>query len=450
MKKKETRKFGLLMSIAMIIGIVIGSGIFFKADDILLQTDGNVAIGCIVLIIGAMGIIFGGITIAEWAKVTDDAGGLISYGEKAFGKEFAFIIGWFQTVVYFPALSAVVCWVAGNYTIMLFPDVLFLQDKVWWISVTYMILIYFINSFSTKIAGYFQTSAMFIKLIPLILIAVFGVLFGDSSAFSSMSVSGGALFASSGAIVAAAFSYDGWSIAPSICHEIKDSKRNLPLALLIAPVIIMIVYLLYFLGINFLIGPEKILELQDGAFNLAALQLFGPFGAKILLICVVISVLGTANGIILGGCRIPYSLAIRKEIPYSDKVSKLNEKYGISVYSNLISFMFTCLWLAIHFITMNVESVKVYQIDISGIPIVIMYIFYTILFVGVIQFAYRGNIKNKLFGYVFPVLAILGALVVIYGGLISSNAFVYVLVSILVILTGVIVYKYEAKRQCSK
>ena len=93
MKQEKTRKFGLLMSIAMIIGIVIGSGIFFKADDILMQTNGNVMMGCLVLLLGALGIIFGGITISEWAKLTDDAGGLISYAEKAFGRLFAFLFG---------------------------------------------------------------------------------------------------------------------------------------------------------------------------------------------------------------------------------------------------------------------------------------------------------------------------------------------------------------------
>lgn len=56
MKQEKTRKFGLLMSIAMIIGIVIGSGIFFKADDILMQTNGNVMMGCLVLLLGALGL----------------------------------------------------------------------------------------------------------------------------------------------------------------------------------------------------------------------------------------------------------------------------------------------------------------------------------------------------------------------------------------------------------
>ena len=170
--KEEQRKYGLTMAIAMVIGIVIGSGIFFKADDILVMTDGNVALGCFVLIVGAFGIIFGGITIAEWAKITDDAGGIISYGEKAFGKKFAFFIGWFQMVVYHPALSAIICFVAANYTLMLFSNVTFLQDKIWEVTIFYISIIYVINTFSAKLAGYLQTTAMAIKMIPLFLIGI--------------------------------------------------------------------------------------------------------------------------------------------------------------------------------------------------------------------------------------------------------------------------------------
>lgn len=445
MKQKENREFGLLMAIAMIVGIVIGSGIFFKADDILMQTNGDVVMGCIVLIIGAFGIIFGGLTIAVWAKLTDDAGGLISYGEKAFGPRFAFLVGWFQTTVYFPALIAVVCWVGGNYTIMLFPQVAFLQDKVWWLAIFYLCLIYGMNTFSIHLAGRFQMTSMFIKLLPLAIIAILGILFGEPANIIRTPITSTTLFASAGAIVSVAFSYDGWSIAPSICHEIKNAKRNLPLALTIAPILILIVYLLYFLGINFLIGPKQILALGDDAFLVAATKLFGDFGAKALLVCVVISILGTANGITLGSCRIPQALAMRKELPYSDKIAAIHPHYGISFASCFLSFIFTLCWLGIHYITMEIPFIADYGIDVSSIPIVLMYVFYSILYLGVIRYARQGNLKSKIFGYVFPIFALLGAGIVVYGGLQSSNALVYIGVSFLVLTTGWIAYSLVVK-----
>lgn len=447
MKEKEQKEFGLLMAIAMIVGIVIGSGIFFKADDILAQTNGNVLMGCIVLIIGAFGIIFGGLAIAEWAKITDDAGGLISYGEKAFGSRFAFLVGWFQTTVYFPALTAVVCWVGGLYTSMLFPQVPFLQGKVWIIAIFYLCLLYFMNVYSTRIAGYFQTSAMFIKLLPLAIIAIMGVFFGKPEEISFVPITATALFASSGAIVSVAFSYDGWAVAPSICHEIKNAKRNLPLALALAPILIMVVYVLYFLGINFLIGPSQILALGDDAFVVAATKLFGDFGAKVLLICVVISILGTANGITLGSCRIPQALAKRKELPFSEKIGYVHPIYKLSLTSCMISFILSLCWMLIHYITLEIPAIATFGIDISSIPIVLMYIFYTVLYIGVIRYAYKGHIKSKVSGYVFPSFAIIGAAIVIYGGLQSSNGLVYVAVSIAVLVSGWLVYSSVVNKQ---
>ncbi len=100
-------KFGLPTAVTMIVGIVIGSGIFFKADSLYVITNGNILLGCIYWLLGALGIIFGGLTIAEWAKRLDTVGGLISYSEMAFGKVFGFLAGWFQTIIYLPALCAI-------------------------------------------------------------------------------------------------------------------------------------------------------------------------------------------------------------------------------------------------------------------------------------------------------------------------------------------------------
>ncbi len=442
MGETQERRYGLLMAIAMIVGIVIGSGIFFKADDILVQTKGNVAVGCLVLVIGAFGIIFGGITISEWAKITDDAGGLISYAEKSFGHQFAFILGWFQAIAYYPALTAIVAFVGANYTLSLFPQLTFGTYGIWIISILYLVLLYGMNIFSARISGYFQTSSMFIKLIPLFLIAVLGIIFGKPSSSAGGGFGLPAVMASSGAIVSVAFSYDGWSIAPSICHEIKNAKRNLPLALIISPMIILVVYVSYFLGISYLIGPQKIMEMGDLAFSLAARSLFGSLGEKIMLLMVIISVLGTANGLALGGTRVPYALALRKDLPYSEKIAKLHPKYKVSVVSSLLSLVFSGFWLFVHFLSIYVPGMKDMGIDISSIPIVIMYIFYTILYIGIIVRTKRGLIKNKLTGILCPVLAILGAATILYGGLTASNSEIYLIVSFLIFVSGILFYRF--------
>lgn len=440
MKQEKTRRFGLLMSIAMIVGIVIGSGIFFKADDILIQTNGNVLMGCLVLLLGAIGIIFGGITISEWAKLTDDAGGLIVYAEKAFGRVFAFLLGWFQSTVYFPALVAIVAFVASNYTVALFPQLNFSGSGVWLVSLIYLLLIYIMNIMSSKLSEFFQTSSMFIKLIPLFLIAIFGLIFGDPSGLSSHAITLPVMMSSTGAIVAVAFSYDGWAIAPAIGHEIKNSKRNLPIALIISPLIILIVYVSYFVGISLLIGPKEIMQMGDLAFSAAAEKLFGPVGQKLMLITVIISVLGTLNGLVVANIRAPYFLALRKELPYSKKISHLHPRFNISLLSVMLSFAMVLVWLGIHFLSISLPSVRRFGIDISSIPIVIMYLFYGFLYIGIMIRAAKGLIKNKLVGFVCPLLALAGALLILYGGLTGSNGIIYLIVSMLILVSGLVLY----------
>lgn len=84
-KKMKTREYSLFTAIAMIVGTVIGSGIFFKSDNVLIYTDGDVLKGVLVFTLAALGIIFGSLTIAVLASKTKNPGGLIAYADEFSG-----------------------------------------------------------------------------------------------------------------------------------------------------------------------------------------------------------------------------------------------------------------------------------------------------------------------------------------------------------------------------
>ncbi|MGL5541196.1 MAG: APC family permease [Erysipelotrichaceae bacterium] len=435
--EQNQRKYGLATATAMIVGIVIGSGIFFKVDNILELSGGNVMVGALTFLIGAVGIIFGGLSLSVFARENDTAGGLITYMEDVFGKKLAFLIGWFQGICYFPALAAILAWVSANYTLMLFSQ---FNLNIWAVTLFYLVAIFAMNIFAPKVAGYFQTTTATVKLLPLLLLAFLGIVFGNVQLDFAQLTMTSALGATS-AIVAVAYAYDGWSIAPSISHEIKDSKRNLPLALTIAPLIIMVVYLTYYIGVVAIVGADKIIELGDSYIYTAFESIIGGNGAKFLLIFVVTSTLGTTNGLILGGSRIPYSLALRNEIPFSKKIGTIEDKHKMPVYSALTFAGFTLFWLFMHYLAMNVAAFS--TLDISELPIVVMYLFYTVLFVGLIVKFSRKQLTNKIHGIVYPTLAILGSLVVLYGGFTSASAGMYLIISILIILSGLVVIQLK-------
>lgn len=443
MKKNE---YGLFTAIAMIVGIVIGSGIFFKSDNILVATGGSVALGVLVFCIAAIAIIFGSLTISQLASRSSSEGGLISYAEEYYNKSISCAFGWFQIFLYFPTLIAVVSWVAGIYICILFGIEGKLETQML-IGLVIMIFIFILNTVSAKLGGIFQNVSTIIKIIPLVIIAVAGLIFGDTS---SISLSDITTMKSTGwiaAIAPIAFSFDGWVVSTSISHEIKDSKRNLPKALIIAPIFILIIYILYFVGISMYIGPENIMALGDSHVDIAANNLLGPWGAKIILIFVTISILGTVNGLTLGMIRLPHSLALRKMFPKSEVIDKVNDKLLMPVNSAIAAFVICLVWSIIHYITTKFNILP--NSDISEISITMSYLLYILLYVKVIQLGNKGIVTGVWNSKINPVLATIGSLMILFGSMSNKLFFVYAAFCLLVIISAVVFWKSKEKSMVS-
>lgn len=441
---KQKEKFGFTTTVAMIVGIVVGSGIFFKTPQILAKVNGNILMGVIVFLVAALGIVFGGLTVSLYAKNKSTVGGIVTYSEMAWGKSLGYLAGWFQMVFYFPAIIAIIAWVGANYTCALFnlPNLLVsktFSKEVWMITLLYLLGVYLLNCFYTLLAGKFQNFAMVIKLLALAILSIGGFMFGDSSlVIQSSQVYHTSSSGFLSALVIVVFAFDGWLVAPSIAHEIKNPKRLLPLALTIGPLIITSIYVAYFVGVSVLASPEKILQGVD-PLQLVALQLFGPNGMKIVLILVVISILGTLNGLVLGYIRLPYALALRKEIVRSDIFSKINKKYDIPIHSVGLTLGLVLIWTFLHFLSVdgvNYGFTLLKGLEVDNLPIVLTYIFNSLLYIAVI---FKGVEQQKLSvkeRFVYPTLALFGALMVIYGGIIQPQFNTYFFIGIIGILAG--------------
>ena len=436
----EKRRYGLFTAITMITGIVIGSGIFFKADNVLSYTNGNVMLGIVIFVVAAIAIVFGCLAISQLAVLTDKPGGLISYTEEFVGIGPSCAFGWFQTFLYLPTLAAIVAWVSGIYICQLF-GIEFSMEVTVLIGTGCLIVLFIMNALSAKLGGYFQNASMIIKMIPLVIIAVAGLIFGNPSEVTSDSIETFKTATTSFGWVAAfapiAFSFDGWIVSTSICHEIKNSKRNLPLALTISPLVILVLYLAYFVGISAYVGPETILSQGDESTFIAATNLFGDLGAKIILIFVIISVLGTVNGLVLGFIRMPYSMALRNMIPGSNWLKKEDESTQMPINSAIFAFILSILWMGIHYITQK-QSMRG---DVSEIAIGVSYLNYIVLYVTVMRLAKKGTIKGVWKGYVIPILAIVGSLVILSGSVTHPLFVYYFIICLAIILSGLLYYR---------
>ncbi|MCQ2461243.1 MAG: APC family permease [Clostridia bacterium] len=454
------RNYGLFTAITMITGIVIGSGIFFKADDVLAYANYNVLLGVLVFVIAAIAVVFGALTISQLAIRTDKPGGLVSYAEDFVGTGTATAFGWFESFLYLPTLGAVVAWASGIYVSNLlgFEDFSIWRNTV--IGLIALTFFYAVNILSAKLGGWFQNASMIIKLIPLIVLAVVGLAKGGTGAVVGAAATTFGMDAKSslawlGAFGPLAFSFDGWIVSTSICHEIKNSKKNLPLALSVAPIFVLVVYLAYFLGITSFLGVDTVREVGDNAVYLASSTLFGDTVSKLVLVAVVISILGTVNGVSLGLIRLPYSLALRNMMPASKVFKKENKKLGgMPVNSGLLVYALSVVYLFINYFVMTSDAqlhffgrdVPLCNLDISSIAICVLYLTYIILYVAVIKLWKKGEIKNTFLGLICPILGTIGSLIIFSGSVVDPVFFIYALICIIFIGIAYLYYnKNKAK-----
>lgn len=436
------KKYGLWTSIGMVVGVVIGSGVFFKADDVLTLTGGNVVTALLAWVAGALAMIFGALVFSEFAQRILKANGFIDYAEEAYGRKFGYLVGWFAGNVYYSILSAILAWVSALYTLVLFgasnPEN---SPLTWVLAVIYMTLVYLMNYYAPVLGGKFQVTTTIIKLIPLFLIGIVGIIVGFSNGivvenFTSAveSLNFGGTWAS--AVVATAFAYDGWIVATSINSEIKDAKKNLPRALTIGTIVVFIIYVIYFVGIAGILPAEQILQEGNNAVTIAANSLFGSAGGVLLTVFVVISCFGTLNGLIISCIRTAFSLAVRNQGPMPKLLAKKNEKTNMPMYSSLYAYFVSFAYLVIWYGSNNNWFGR--YIGLDEIPIVMVYGVYILLY-----FWYMKSFKDLGFvkRYILPLCAIIGACIILYGGITNPSIGMYLIISFAVLLFGLLFYR---------
>ncbi len=435
--KNPKQNYSLFTAIAMIVGIVIGSGIFFKADNMLVYTDGDVGKAVIIFCVAAFSIIFGSLCLSLLASLTNKPGGLITYADEFVNKRFACALGWFQLYIYYPTLTVVLSWVSGIYLGVVFNLNLQLKGQIL-LGFLWFLICFGYNILSAKIGGKVQEIATIVKLIPLFAIGAAGMFLGHPlEALMNPTpelVAAGTSLAWVSAIGPVAFSFDGWIVSTAVAHEVKNSKKNVPRALVAAPLFILAAYLLYFLGICGYIGPEKVMELGDESVSLLAREIFGPGFASAIMVFVVISIMGTTNGLVLGYMRVPYSLGLRNMIPGSKYVQNLDSKTNMPIHSAFYCMGICLIWWVIHYFTMSTGLLP--NSDISEIAIVISYILYVFLYYQCFKLWRVGKVQQFQKGVIYPVLATLGSLFILIGGLQNPKFFLFVGVSLLAVLGG--------------
>ncbi len=418
---KLTRKYGLFTAICMVVGTVIGSGVFFKAQNVLQATGGNMPLGIAAWCITGVLMVVCSAQFAVMATKYERVSGVVVYAEATCGKTYAYYLAWFMVNIYYPGMTSVLSWVSARYLGVLFgwdmigPEVMVLAGFL-------LISSYALNSLSPKLAGKFQVSATVIKLVPICLMAFVGTVVGlvngtltdNFTSVVSEAVGGtvgSGLFA---AIVSTVFAYEGWIVATSINAELKNPKKNLPTALVVGSIIVVFAYVLYYIGVAG--GATNEVLINEGATT-AFKNIFGTVGGAFLNICIVISCLGTLNGLMLGVTRGMYAISNRGEGPNPELFSQIDKSTNMTTNSSIWGIFVCGFWLLYFYganLTTGAGWFGLFNFDSSELPIITIYAFYIPMLVMWIRKEKELGIFKR---FILPILSILACSFMIFAAI---------------------------------
>lgn len=433
-KQALNQTIGFTAALATVMGTVIGAGVFFKADPVTHAT-GSTGLTMLAWLVGGLITICAGLTAAELAAAIPETGGMMRYIDHTYGSLAAFLLGWAETTVYFPANIAALSIVFATQCINLFS-----WSAHWQIPIAIIVglSLTILNFFGSQVGGLFQSFTTVFKLIPLAIIIVFGLIHPGSNAVhvslfdvTRSNGSGSFLSALGSGVLATLFAYDGWIHVGNIAGELKHPERDLPRSILIGLTGTMVVYLLVS-AVFVLVLPINQIAGNPNAASEVARVLFGGVGGKIITIGILISVYGGINGYTMTGMRIPYAMALENRLPFSRQLRSLS-KTGAPVVSGLVQ-------ISIAIVMMFMGGFN----TLTDMLVVVIWIFYILTFIAVFILRKREPELNRPYrtlGYpVIPVIAILGGIFIVVNTLFTQT--MLTLIGIGITLLGLPFYYY--------
>lgn len=429
------RSISFLQGLAIVVGMIIGSGIFLK-PSVVLNDAGSPVMALVAWVLGGVVTLCSALSIAEIASNIPRAGGLYTYLEELYGEKIGFLLGWVQSVISYPASVAAQAIAFATYSAYFLPMTEW-QQRFLAFGVLAFVLI--MNILSTRCGGIIQVVATFGKLLPVVAILGVGLFSGVAPGASGLSTAligegGGGIGA---AILGTLWAYDGWIGVTNMAAEMKEPKKNLPKVISIGIIFVIIVYALFNIVLfNALPGDQLSQSATPGAD--AAVKLFGDGGAAFLTIGIMISVFGSLNGYLMTAARVPQAMAEKKQLPLSGLLGKLHPRFGTPANALIMQSVLAVVYIlsgSFNFLT--------------DLLIFVLWIFFTLGVIGVFILRKRGlsdkaNYRVPLYP-VTPIIGIAGSVFILGSTIIDSPG--RSLLGIAVTLVGIPVYFWLKKEK---
>jgi APA family basic amino acid/polyamine antiporter len=309
------RDLGLAAALAIVIGTVIGSGIF-RVPQTMINSVGTVHLVFWVWVAGGALSLAGALTYAELAAALPGAGGEYVYLTEAYGPIWGYLYSWTQLSVAKSGSIATLATAFFEYTAHFIPEF----EKVWFTAGSFpvkygqvfamalILALGLVNFFGVRIGGDLQIAVTAVKVGLIACVIGAGLLYAHPAAAAAPLPAPPLATGFIAALVAALWAYDGWNNVGMVASEIRNPKRNLPLALIAGTIAVIAIYMLANWAYFRVLTPSEV-----GAHKLVAAEMMqriqGPLGASAISIAAMISIFAALNGSILTGARVPFAAA---------------------------------------------------------------------------------------------------------------------------------------------
>jgi APA family basic amino acid/polyamine antiporter len=367
------RGLGLLAAISILVGNVIGTGVFLKAR-VMTCNVGKPGTVIFVWIFAGVLSLAGALTYAELAAMMPRAGGEYNFLKEAYGRVWSFLYGWMQIFIAKTGSQAAVAVafaiflndaVGGSLVKVLFTIKLFGTQfsitTLQLIAVTMIILFAILNCATVALSGHVATVLTFVK-IGLIVLVGFGAFIWAQGHFSNFGLmnEGGACYGVDAAahygaagytflagfgaaMLAALWGYDGWNNLTLVAGEIKNPQRNIPLALIGGTAVIILLYVFVNVAYFYVLTPTQIANVtkESSVAREVVLSFLGPAAVSLMAVGLMASSIGTLHTSILTGARVPYAMA--QDGNFFNSFGRLSAKTRVPVIAILAQSVWACL-----------------------------------------------------------------------------------------------------------
>lgn len=394
MPKKE-KKYGFFTAVCTVVGTVIGSGVFFKAEEISRISGGNIKIGIFAWISGGAVML---VCLSLFARIffeRENGATLTEVAQSLLGESYSYYLSLFTATLYYPSMVSVLSWSAAHYTLLSFGAKNAAGILCFALSCVYLFLSFALNSFFPRASGKIQIITTLIKLIPLGLMIIFGTingfkteLFAQGFEYAKKSEKTAQMLF--GAVVSSAFAYDGWITVTSIGDEIKGGKKSLSAALLTGGTIITAVYVLYYIGISGAVSHEIFRHYGTAVIRIAFDSVLGEKIGRFLVLFAAFSCMGALNGLTMGSARGMYETSKTAGGGFWKAFSRTGGKNEMPYASCVAGFILSFFQLLLY------QKTKTrLGFDSAALCVVTMYAMYIPLFYAFMK-KQKKNFKNRL------------------------------------------------------